>query len=786
MKKLILILLFSTGIFTHSSVFAQTSSVTGVVADSIGQGLLGVNVVLKGTTQGIVTDQSGKFTLNDVPIGEQIVVASFIGYQSTERTVLVEEGQPATLQITLQQANQSLEGVTVVGKREVGYVATEQAGATFKSRGLVDIPLSVSVITQEVLLDQQVRSLGDLVRNDPSVLVSNPPGFNETINIRGYALNNSSSYRRENLIFQNQNQNPFENKAAVEIIKGPAAVRYGFTPPGGVINYVVKRPTSQPYAFLQGFGDSNGTYGIHGDFGGMVNEKFGYRVNAVLSNEASFVDDVAGPRQMFSAFFEWHPIEKLRVDIEAEYQYRELEQQAGLSFGAFDPSLSATQIEGLLEEVDPTTFLGQEWGYYPTRNFISSVGAQYDFHENWNVQGRIQQMNLIRDQRNAGIQGGSIQANGDFEQVAIFSPSQVRKPLSTELFVNGSFTTFGIEHNITVGGAYSRNPLGFAQNGDFITPIGTSNLFNPVTIEQPVVFDDMAVDEAIVFTQHALFVTDFIKLSEKLELLAAVRYTEQKNEQNATSTGPTEITYQDDIVVPNFGLIYSPTENINVYTSYATGITSGEQVPQEAVNFENELFLDPAETEQFEVGTKIELFQNALLTAAYFDISQPVPFLDNDNVFRYAGDQRHRGAELTLAGRISERARVIIGGLFLEAQLDNPTDAELDGNTPAGVPEFQANIFADYQIPFVNGLDVNGGLFFTGDRFADNFNTFAVDGYVRLDLGARYGFQWGATNMTARLNVRNITNNQFFEGTNFGALLFGAPRKAVFSLAVEF
>ena len=148
---------------------------------------------------------------------------------------------------------------------------------------------------------------------------------------------------------------------------------------------------------------------------------------------------------------------------------------------------------------------------------------------------------------------------------------------------------------------------------------------------------------------------------------------------------------------------------------------------------------------------------------------------------------QHRGAELSLNGNISQNTRVIIGGLYLNGKLGNPTDKKLDGKRPAGVPEFQANIFVDHKLTFIKGLDVNGGLFFTGDRFADNHNTFTIDRYTRLDLGVRYGFKWGKTDLTARLNVRNVTNSKFIEGsTGWGSISYGSPATAVFSLAARF
>lgn len=84
------------------------------------------------------------------------------------------------------------------------------------------------------------------------------------------------------------------------------------------------------------------------------------------------------------------------------------------------------------------------------------------------------------------------------------------------------------------------------------------------------------------------------------------------------------------------------------------------------------------------------------------------------------------------------------------------------------------------------GLAINGGVFLTGERFADEANTFTIDGYARVDVGVRYAFDLGDQRLTARLNVRNVTDADFIEGTGFGSFFFGSPRTAFFSLASEF
>lgn len=678
--------------------------------------------------------------------------------------------------------------IVVTGVREQGYSSRTQSGGTFGEADTLDTPFSVTVIPQELLVDQQVRSLGDIVRNDPSTLVSAPPGFNDTINVRGYNLDNSSSYRREGLIFQNQVQSPFENKAAVEIIKGPTSTRYGFTPPGGVINYVLKRPTAAPYRFAQAFGDSYGSYGVHLDVSGPLGDGFGLRLNAVAAREATFVDEVAGPRVLVSGLLEWKPTDRLTIDLEAEYQYRNLEQQATITIGSFAPAVTAAQRRDLLDRFDQTKFIGQKYSTYPTSNVVGSAGLKWAFVDGWTLQARAQQMRLERDQQAVGFAPGSLLANGDFTGRIFFSPNQIRDPFSTEAFITGKFQTFGLTHDVAVGGAYSRNPLRFSRISAQPN-VGVSNIFDPVALPRP---SDASlvvspVTDGLIITQKAVFVSDLITVTDWLKVFAAARYAEQRNQERLSPETPLNTTYKDNAVSPNLGILIQPTKAITVYGSYSEGITTGVQIPDTASNFGRpSIFLDPARTRQIELGMKAEIAPGALATIAYFDISQPLATLDANNVFDYIGDQKHRGVEVSLAGQITPDLRLIAGGLYLDPTIDNPVNAAVNGNRPSGVPRFQFNLYADYRLPMVDGLAINGGVYFTGDRFADDINTFKVDGYVRVDLGLRYGFEVGTQKVTARLNVRNVLNKDFIEGTAFGQFLFGAPRAALFSVTTEF
>ncbi|MEM9316683.1 MAG: TonB-dependent siderophore receptor, partial [Pseudomonadota bacterium] len=585
---------------------------------------------------------------------------------------------------------------------------------------------------------------------------------------------------------QNQQFSMFENKAAVELAKGPTSVRYGFTTPGGVINYVLKRPTEEDYRWIQAFGDSNGAGGVHLDFGG-TSGTLGYRVNAVIAEDALFIDDIDGPRRGFSALFEWKPIENLTIDLDLEYNDRDVRAPTRMRLSSFADDVSLERRQAIVDRFDPTTNIGQDYSSRPEDYTILSLGGSYEFNRDWAVQGRVTRMQGGYTTQVTSIARGSLQANGDFTVTQSFSP-EPRNPTSFEAFVIGRFDTLDIQHDVSFGVATSRNPLELSLNRTRVT-LGQNNIFNPVDLPagNPT---SGPPSEILIFNQRAVFASDLITVNEKFRVFGALRWAEQENEDDFNPERIVETSYEDDAISYNAGVMFDPIENLTQYASRSEGITPGNQIPTDAANSgfngDGNAFLDPAETEQFEVGLKYDLRGRALLTAAYFDITQPQAAFDENNFFGYIGDQQHQGFEITASGSITDDVRVIAGALFLDAALSNPENPSVDGNRPVNVPETQFNLYIDYEPPFLRGVGLNAGLYYTGDRFADNNETFEVDAYTRLDLGARYHVSVGDQQLTARLNIRNVTDEEFLEAVAFGFFDYGAPLTAVFSLSTEF
>jgi TonB-linked SusC/RagA family outer membrane protein len=223
------------------SVFAQ-KRVSGTVVDAGGEAIIGANVVEKGTTNGIITDADGKFSL-DVS-ANAILKISFIGYVTQEITV----GSQSTLQITLREDLQALEEVVVVG------YGTRVKGA---------LTGSIAKTDSKVFETRPIVGVVDALQGAmPGVTVirgTNRPGYDQMeIQIRGYS---SMSGARPLILIDGiagnlnlLNPNDIEN---ITVLKDAAASIYGARASDGVILVTTKKgKTGKPQLSY------SGNYGI--------------------------------------------------------------------------------------------------------------------------------------------------------------------------------------------------------------------------------------------------------------------------------------------------------------------------------------------------------------------------------------------------------------------------------------------------------------------------------------------------------------------------------------------
>lgn len=174
-KKLCLLMLLL--ISCHLNILAQDKTVTGVVLDKTGETVIGASVLVKGTTNGTITDVDGNFTLKNVQ-EDAVLQVSFVGYKAQDVAL---KGQ-SNIKVTLEEDTEVLDEVVVIGYGSVKKSSLTGAVAKMDAKSIQDRPLA----RPETALQGQLAGVS--VRS-----ITGEPGADMQIRVRGAASVNANS-----------------------------------------------------------------------------------------------------------------------------------------------------------------------------------------------------------------------------------------------------------------------------------------------------------------------------------------------------------------------------------------------------------------------------------------------------------------------------------------------------------------------------------------------------------------------------------------------------------------
>ncbi|MDW7695639.1 TonB-dependent receptor [Flammeovirgaceae bacterium SG7u.111] len=272
-----------------SSVSAQSRLVNGTVMSEDNLPIPGVNVLVKSTTIGVITNADGKFAIN-VPQGSTILVISHVGFTSQE----VELGDD--LQITLKEGGQLLDGVVVTANRTGAYIK--------------DVPQRVEVISAKTIENTVAADLTDVLKKNAGVDVVQYPGMLSGVGIRGFRPQFSGLNQRTLLLIDgrpaaatNLALVDMNNVERVEVLKGPASALYGAQAMGGVINLITKKTRGKISGNAYGGYGSYNTFNFGGSVGGNITEKLDFDASMNYFNQND--DFKMGGGNVFRDAFGW-------------------------------------------------------------------------------------------------------------------------------------------------------------------------------------------------------------------------------------------------------------------------------------------------------------------------------------------------------------------------------------------------------------------------------------------------------------------------------------------------
>ncbi|MBW8812825.1 MAG: TonB-dependent siderophore receptor [Caulobacterales bacterium] len=696
----------------------------------------------------------------------------------------------------------ALEEIVVTADRKGFGKDLVQVGS-FRGARIIDTPMTVSVIPQEVIKSQQALTLLDALKNTAGVTSSQTsPTVYNNLAIRGINVENRGNFRlNSSLPIVNLIDLPLEDKDRVEALKGASALYYGFTTPSGIINMTMKRPTEDPFTNVTVFGNDHGSIGGHVDTSqhwGM----FGARVNAVYADVDSGIAKTQGHRSLVAGAFDLKPNDKLTISLDAEYIEKTVPEPTVIRFTT-TPKATPTNLYPAITLpplLASDTNLGEKWmkNEADETNVLGHVN--YKLNESWALTVDAGRSELHRTRRFSTFNPTNLATGEGTLAITLQNHNEyINKNVRAELA--GTFYTGPLLHELLVGASKNERTQfnvtqtnGLCPNAAGVQVTCTQNYYNPRPIPETLLSPSSAgVLTAIDDVGYYAF--DRIKYGEWLQVLAGVRKSDYKESNRTTD----QTTFKDKPTSYSVGVVLKPRKWASIYGTYIEGLESTPIAPTNATNAGAQL---PATSStQYEGGIKIEPKSGLLFQAAYFDIDRGVAYVNAASLFVQDGRARFKGLEYSLTGEVTPSLSIYASGLFLSAKQTSgaPTVITTSASgvvtvTPTSVgklientPKRTFSLSGEYRLDqWVHGLSVSGGAFYTSKRAINNLNQAFIPGYTLLNLGVAYHTEIEGHDTTFRVNAENITKKKYWASTGGLLLAEGPPETIKFSVSSQF
>ena len=652
---------------------------------------------------------------------------------------------------------------------------------------LLQTPASIAVIERQQMQDFGIHNSSDAMKFDASVSDAyNAVGYAENFSIRGFNLDNTSSYRKDGIAIPGDTQIPLENKERIEILKGLAGLQAGVAAPGGIVNYVTKRPTATDLRSVGVEVRERGTLYGSVDVGGrFADKRFGYRLNAAGEKLRSYVKGADGERQFVSGAFDWQITPDALLQFDLDYQHKSQ---------LTAPGYQLIRNVNLPTGISQTMLLNdQPWAKpVDTRSTNAGLRAEYRIDDAWQASVSLNKHWFKRDDYTAFPYGCSNEgagfypgycSNGDYDVYDYQSVGERKSPFGAQAMLKGRFGTGAVLHQLTLGTSlFTRSDA----SGDYVYDYaGSSNIYRNVVV--PPAPGNPAtgpVSERRSENERALFAQDIATLSPQIKLHTGLRYVQVRRDE-AVPGGKART--DDSFALPSAALVISLDQNWNVYGALTHGLEHGAIAPFKTSN--QNRALAPSRSKQVEIGLKGTIDNDTTVAAALFQIRKGHEFTNAANTFVRAGDATHRGLELSARGKTDAGLHYGLSLLALRTEQQGTGLADFDGKRVTDVPTLRTSAWVDYAVPKVAGLKVNAAWQHAGEKAFDLANTVNVPGYHLFDVGASYATRLAGATTTLRLGVNNVFDKFYWRDVTpalGGYLLTGAPRTVRASAQFDF
>lgn len=682
---------------------------------------------------------------------------------------------------------------TGVTSENTGSYAARAVSIGKGEQALKDIPQSVSVVTRQLMDEQDMSSVYDALASTTGITLLQSPQGGKYIYSRGFDIT-MIQYDGVNVQRLYGRSSNYNGSTAIydraEILRGSAGLLQGGGDPGGAVNLARKRPLKENGINFTAKAGSWDRYGAQVDASRTLNAEGTLRGRAVVDTDRghSFIDMVNYNNNTLYGTLEY--------DISAQTQ-----ASIGASYETFKgrPFISGLPRYANGDDIHlpRSTFLGAAWNRQNDSVKTIYADLSHRFNDQW--QGKITAIHLEEDiylkyassQRTVAVgatQGGTVANITDANQ----------KAWGLDASLNGRFDAWGRQHEVVLGSSYNRTRV----NTDYSskTPFTPIDVFAPDPYREEPSNADIryANTESRYATSKQLGAYGVLRLqvADPLKLVVGGRIASYKTIWDTTTTtlGTARFssTLQDNTrFMPFAGLIYELTPSWSAYASYADIFN-----PQWSLDAAGQS-LKPITGSTYELGVKGEHLGGRVNTSfALYRVDQKNRATEDiasgpdcrDGYYCYSDDGRVRsqGFDAEVSGELLRNWNLFAGYTFNRNTYERDINNEgLDFNTYT--PKHMLRVWTTYRLPgALSAFTIGGGM-------DTQSNAYRKIGAVRIQAPGRT--VWNSyvryqmnDKWQLALNFNNMFDKRYY--TSIGNLVnsshYGEPRNVMLSVRGSF